>query len=324
MEKSVAVTGATGFLGKALVSRLLAEGYRVIALTRRRELMFAGTPRVEQKLVYQYADLEGPFNLPEGVEVIFHCAGAIDGGKEKLVASNIVGTRNVVKAALDNDCLLVHVSSAGVVGDGVGSLVDEDTPCRPVNLYEQTKYEAEMIVREAVAFGLRAQVVRPTIIFGVGREPGTDSFLQLLRAIKQGRYFNVGDGIYNLVPLQEVAHVLVQLAETPLPSGGVFFVNMPISFRKFSRLVKATLIGSDTDAPSVPYGFALLAAYFLSVFGRVSGKPVPLTLARLKALTNKRVFNAARLTEQTSYRSERTLEEWIVTACRDYEEKGLL
>ena len=158
---------------------------------------------------------------------------------------NIHGTQRVVQAAMEKNCRLIHLSSAGVIGPTRLKFVDENTNCFPENMYEKTKYKAEEIVIEAVSRGLKAQIIRPTIVFGVKKNPQDDSFLQLVRAVVSGRYRHIGSGesIYNIVHVDEVARAMCVLDDDNLPNeGGIYFINMPITFDNFCMKYQGTIL----------------------------------------------------------------------------------
>lgn len=145
------------------------------------------------------------------------CRGDISRGKDARgqCGWNLQGA----KAALERGCRLIHLSSAGVVGKSKNYLIDENTICQPGNIYESSKYKAEKIVLDGIANGLRAQILRPTIIFGAGHNENQDSFLQLLKAMKRRRYRNIGKGIYNLIHVNEVVRVMRMLDSDAVQMG---------------------------------------------------------------------------------------------------------
>ncbi len=314
------VTGATGYLGKRLVDKIVQEGKQVIALTRRNHSIFSSHSRVAVLNI----DITSPFQIPPEASVVLHCAGVISKDSNSIREVNVEGTRHVVNAAKERGCLLIHASSAGVVGKTTAGVINEQTPCMPANLYEETKFQAEQIVLDAVQKGLQARIIRPTTIFGIGREPEKDSLLHLVRSIKKGTYRDIGDGVHNLVHLDEVVRVMLLLAREPLPNGGLYLVNTPISFRQFARIVRRVLLGTDTEAPSIPYTLAFGIAALFTVSSFISGRRGPLTFSRLHALTSRKIFSQEYLTATTPYRPERSLEEWISLVCKQYQELNLV
>jgi len=320
-NKNVFVTGASGFIGKYLIANLLNENITVYALTRRDKIDLASDGRIE----IIEGDIAGKIDLPNGIKTIYHCAGVIY-KKEDTDRVNIVGTKRMVEEALKRDCRLIHLSSAGVVGKYKGNFIDEDLECQPQTLYELTKFEAERVVRNGINRGLKAQILRPTIVFGIGRDPVKDSFLQLLKFMKSGLYKNIGDGsgIYNIIHANEVARAMRALDDDTIPNGGIYFINNPVTFRDMYKIVQAEMAKKNDGLSHIPYLLAFGLTAVFSAISLITGKRMPLTFSRLKALTNKKVFSQNRLLEMTSYHPLLKVEDYIKQVCKEYTEKGLL
>ena len=142
-RRRIVVTGATGFIGQHLVSRLFEDGERVCILTRNPEKV---PFEWKKRLAILKGDLlDKDFSLPDNADVVFHCAGEIK-DKDKFEKTNVEGTRNIVRACLKHrQCKLVHLSSVGVMGSESSGIIDETAKCLPKNAYEKTKYKAEKI-----------------------------------------------------------------------------------------------------------------------------------------------------------------------------------
>jgi nucleoside-diphosphate-sugar epimerase len=317
-KRVVLVTGATGFIGRYVVDCLLNEGLRVFALTRTRT-----HPILNSRVEIVNGDITDKLTIPAEVNTIYHCAGIIS-EEEKMRPVNIQGTRNIVEAAFEHNCRLIHLSSAGVVGMTKKLKIDETTPCYPENVYEITKYEAEEIVHKGIERGLKAQILRPTIVFGEGREPEKDSFLQLIRAIAAGRYrhINKGRGIYNIVYAGEVARAMFALDNDNIPNGQVYFINTPVTFSEFVLIVSSSVKDNNEEIGNIPYTVALTVATIFSLMQLLTGKKRGLTFSRLKALTEARIFSQERLLNETNYRPSYNVDEYLKQICCEYQKSG--
>ena len=104
-ESWVAVTGATGFIGNALLQSLIKEGWKVRALTRRARVDDESTQWIEGDL----HNLDALRKLVIGVSAVVHCAGQVRGSSlESFVRTNVEGTSNLMQASLEQTRL--HVS----------------------------------------------------------------------------------------------------------------------------------------------------------------------------------------------------------------------
>lgn len=315
-SRAVLVTGATGFIGRYVVSHLLDEGLRVFALIPEGEnYIFPADKAVETVK----GDITGPLRIPAEVSAIYHCAGVIK-REELMEPVNVQGTQNIVEAAIEHNCRLIHLSSAGVVGNTKEKTINEETPCYPDSLYEKTKYKAEEVIRQGINRGLKAQILRPTIVFGTGRAPQDDSFLQLIRSIASDNYRNIrgGSGIYNIVYSGEVARAMTALDDDAVPNGSVFIINTPLRFSEFASIVCSSAGKDKAKIGNIPYAAALSAAAIFSLLHLLTGRKRGLTFSRLKALTEKRIFSQDRLVRETAYREFHTVHEYLKKVCQEY------
>ncbi|WP_232342899.1 SDR family oxidoreductase [Halosimplex litoreum] len=192
------LTGFPGFLGSALVERLLERSdepvaclvqtqYRDVAARRAAALAdAAGVPRDRIRLVE--GDITDPDlavddydRLRRETRVVYHLAAVYDLGVARPLAErvNVDGTRHVLRLALGADVdRFHHVSTCYVSGryDGVFTHRDLAVGQSFHNYYEATKFEAERLVRAAMADGLPATVYRPAIAVGDSRTGETQKF----------------------------------------------------------------------------------------------------------------------------------------------------
>ncbi|MCI5066129.1 NAD-dependent epimerase/dehydratase family protein [bacterium] len=232
--KCFLVTGGGGFLGKALVKRLILDGHRVKSLSRGRyeELDSLGV------VTYQY-DLGSEAPLPEGVldgvEGVFHTAALVKmwGPRQAFVQTNIEGTRRLLDACRKAEVSrFVYTSSPSVIADGTDlNGVDESYPY-PRHFeafYPETKAAAEQIVLSASDQDLRCCSLRPHLIFGPGDTNLIPTVVQRARA---GSLRRIGRG-ENLVDFSYIedcveAHICAMsaLCQPSSPAAGrAYFVS---------------------------------------------------------------------------------------------------
>lgn len=100
MNQTVAVTGATGFIGKYIIDNLLARGFHVRALTR------TARAHVNDNLTWVRGSLEDTHSLSElvaGASVVVHCAGQVRGHKEEIFTRcNVDGSLRLMQAAKES------------------------------------------------------------------------------------------------------------------------------------------------------------------------------------------------------------------------------
>jgi nucleoside-diphosphate-sugar epimerase len=218
------VTGATGFLGGALTRRLHSMGWDVTALGRN-PLRLNGLE--DEGIRPLRADITKKDDLLaacKNQEVVFHCAALPSpwGNYEKFYQANVIGTRNVVQACLQNGVKrLVHVSTPSIYFDYNSRLDVKENDALPESIsnYAATKLLAEEEVDKGFAAGLAVVSIRPRALFGEG---DTVIFPRLLSRLKSGRLPILGDGenIVDLTYIQNVVDSLLLCAESPANTLG--------------------------------------------------------------------------------------------------------
>lgn len=196
-NKTVFVTGATGFLGGALVARLSASGANVRVLVRRpnRDRRIKDLRNITQ-VVGDITDAESVMQAVVGCDFAVHVAVSY-GTLAEQRAVNVEGTRNVARACAQNGVKrLVHISSLAAYGYAVQGVVTEAHALAPSREpYSMTKAEAEhALLEEAGAGNLSYSIVRPGGIYGAYSGLWT---LNLFKLAKRQPIIFLGDGNAN-------------------------------------------------------------------------------------------------------------------------------
>lgn len=259
---TVLVTGASGLVGAEVVARLLAAGQDVTALVHRVDKLIANNGRPVRAPKGKLRLLKGDVTQPKlglagpewtelagSLERIVHCAAITDFGRPREVYQriNVDGTRHVLELARERSTPLVHVSTAYVCGERSGVIAESelDLGQRLGNHYEESKLQAETLVRKAMADGLPAAVVRPSIVVGAARTGVVRDFKNIYVVLKlttQGRVRSVPghfDAMLDLVPVDHVAEVVAQVATRFAEAEGRTFhaVGGGLSLRDFSDVL---------------------------------------------------------------------------------------
>jgi NADH dehydrogenase len=208
----ILVTGATGFVGKEIVSQLKKSGYAVRVLVREPERWKAWASELGIDLVQ--GDVTEPHSLKgccEGVTAVIHLVGIIVPRKKNTFETvHVQGTANMLaEAERAGVQRWIHMSALGT-RQGARSR------------YHQTKWQAEERVR---ASSMAWTIFRPSLIYGKG-DGFTSTFIRMLRLPVVGKLALpcIGDGKTNFHPVavDEVAHCFVQALSREEAHGKTF------------------------------------------------------------------------------------------------------
>jgi nucleoside-diphosphate-sugar epimerase len=259
------VTGGSGFVGGALIRRLVRDGWTVRALARSdasaRAVEDAGAQAVRGDLDDTAAMRAGA----EGADVFHHAAAKVEdfGDPADFERVTVQGTKNALTAAREAGVpRFVHVGTEAALMAGQPLVnVDETTPLRPDSVapYPWSKAKAEQAVRDANGDGLETVVVRPRFVWGKG---DTSLLPRIVDMTKSGKFAWIGGGgqLTATTHIDNTVEGLVLGAERGKP-GGVYFVTDgdPVVFREFvSELIRTQ--GVNPPTRTVPLGLARAVA----------------------------------------------------------------
>ena len=231
------ITGATGWLGTALVHALTGDGTwrrdgRLRTLVRDRteaDRLRSLDDRIEPVVgdLTVDADVAALFETGGATVDVVHTAGVIHPGSvDEFFAVNAGGTRSMLRhAAKTGVRRFVHVSSNSPFGTnaGPGDRFRDDEPYHPYYGYGRSKMEAEIAVGEAVDAGLDAVIVRPPWFYGPHQPPRQTTFFTMVR---RGLFpvFGGGDQRRSMVYVDNLVQGVVRAELTATSPGRAWWI----------------------------------------------------------------------------------------------------
>jgi nucleoside-diphosphate-sugar epimerase len=326
----VFITGATGFLGGALARRLHRMGWDVTALGRNpaklNQLEDDGI-RIVRADISKKDEVTASFSE---VELVFHCAAlpAPWGNYEKFYQANVIGTRNIVQACLENNVKrLVYISTPSIYFDYNSHIgVKENDPLpEPITHYAATKRLAEEEIDKAFAQGLAVVSIRPRAIFGEG---DTVIFPRLLSRLKSGRLPILGDGenIVDLTYIQNVVDALLLCAESPANTLGKTYNISNGEPVKIWELVERICDELNLPRPQqkisqrTAHAAASVIEFFYSLIP-YSPEP-PLTRVTVSMLANNTTLDISAAKNELGYQPNVSVEEGVQKFLKWWKEKN--
>jgi nucleoside-diphosphate-sugar epimerase len=275
------VTGGGGFLGFAIVKRLVAKGASVRSFSRQRYDPL-DTLGVEQQ-PGDLADATAVAHAVAGCDVVFHVAAkpGIWGPYDDYHRANVVGTQNVIAACRAHGVSrLVYTSSPSVVFDGSDMEGADESAPYPRHFaahYPRTKAAAEQLVRTANDARLATVALRPHLIWG----PGDNHLLpRLVARARAGQLRRIGRAkkLVDTVYIDNAADAHCLAAEKLRPgapvAGKVYFIAQgePVDlWEMINRLLEAA--GAPPVQRSIPTPVALALAWTFENLHRLLRRP---------------------------------------------------
>lgn len=272
LPRMLAVTGANGFVGRALCSDALESGIRVRGITRDSCKLLPGVENIP------VGDVDGRTDWTRalvGCDVVVHLAARVhimhDNSRNPLAEFrrvNTAGTVRLAKCAIESGVRrMVNVSSIGVNGSSTrGDLkfTDLDTP-DPHNPYSLSKWEAEQALREIQQQGaMEIVTVRPPLIYG----PGVGgNFLRLLGAVQRGMPLPLAstENYRDLLYVGNLTNFLLLCAMHPRANGGTYLVS------DGTPLSTSVLLRGLAKALGVPSRIFPVPPFLLQMIGSITG-----------------------------------------------------
>jgi dihydroflavonol-4-reductase len=318
---SVLVTGGTGFLGRALVERLLGARDQVKALARSDastdELGALGAEPVRGDVL----DLEALAAAMRGCDVVYHAAGAnafCVRDPSPMFEVNVRGSRNVVLAAARAGVRrVVYTSSAATLGEAGGTIGSEESPHRGWFLsdYERSKFEAEQAVFAAAREnGLEVVSVNPASVQGPGRATGS---ARLLLDYLNGRLKAVVDSQLSLVDIADCTEGHLLAGSRGTPGERYVLSGATLSVRDGLALV-ARLVGVDRPLRALPPSLAMAVATAAEAVGRIRRRNPRICRELARTLIHGHAYDGSKATRTLGLRYtpieetlRRTVDWWV-------------
>lgn len=324
--RPVLVTGGTGFLGAAIVARLVDSGREVRGLTRSgtgdAALTAAGVTPIR-------GDIMDPSSLraaAAGCGTVFHVAGMNAfclPDPAELYRMNVEGTRNVVAAAgAAGATRVVYTSSAATIGEAHGTVGREDSPHRGTFLshYEQSKWQAETVAFEtARTAGVELVSVNPASVQGPGRTRGT---AKLLLGYLNGTLKALIDSQMSVIDIDDCTEGHL-LAETRGTAGERYILSGATLTVREALDVMGRVAGITGNPRVLPPAAAMATATVIGGLGRLRRKRAPFCREMMRTLLHGHAYDGGRAERELGL-CYTPIEDTLRRTLRWYEEHGHL
>ena len=305
--KRAFVTGATGAVGETLVRQLLDRGWRVTAFHRATSnvdaLKALGVDLATGDLTSAKDAMRA---IPQDADAVFHLAADLSLWSKRNEAqfeTNVIGTRNIVNAALHNRARrFIHTSTISAYGRP-GTPISETTPsvagASHVG-YERTKWLAEEEVRDGVRRGLDAVIVNPCAVMGPGIRTG---WAMIFRQIKSGAMKALPSGDVVVNHIDDVAAALISAYERGRCGENYILTGDTVSFAELIREA-ASLSGVGLTAPTVGPNMLAFVGALSGFVSRFTGKEPDMTPEMAALMSQKLACATTKAQQELGYRAK--------------------
>jgi len=328
------VTGATGFLGSALVTELIrrrrqeqGEDIRILARDEGKARQQFGD--AIDIITGEITDKESVRRAVDGVSIIYHFAGRLyhpGTPAELYYQTHVEGTRTLLEACEGQSQVrrIVHCSTTGVHGVTGRTPAAEDAPFAPTNPYEETKLQGELLALQAnKERGLPVSVARPGLVYG----PGDLHLLGFFASIKKGLpcLIDGGKALIHPIYIDDMTRAFLLCAERPQAVGCSYNLagEQIVSFRELVSAI-ALALGKSSPGWSIPLWLANLASDCFALLPGFTGEKAPLTRSRVQFLTNSRVYDIGRAREELGFAPHVELKEGMSCTAQWYRKHAYL
>ncbi|MBN2601149.1 MAG: NAD(P)-dependent oxidoreductase [Candidatus Marinimicrobia bacterium] len=219
----VLVTGATGFIGKHIVPRLLREHHSVRCLTRPNSHRPAAFENDVEWIIGDLSDLGSLDRACSSIDLVIHLAGITKSiYPDNFFQINTTGTENLINAAREGT-RIIYISSQAAVGPSKNlTPLYEQAPANPVSDYGRSKQMAEQLFLHTDR-PINFTIIRPAIVYG----PEDRESLSLFRIAKNHINPRIGirKSLINIIHINDLVEFIMTCIDNNLSNGEIFNLN---------------------------------------------------------------------------------------------------
>ena len=326
MYQNYLITGATGFLGRAVLQLLLAHSCRVLALVMDKDPLAYTIPENVTVFCGDLTDkdtLRSFFSAGGDSFCVLHCAGIVSIASkpdEAIYRVNVQGTRNIVDLSREFGAgRLIYVSSVHAIPEKPApeTITEPDrfAPDEILGDYGKSKAMATTLVLEAAQNGLNASVVLPSGIIGPG-DLARGNMTRMLLAFCRGQLPLGVNGGYDFVDVRDVASGILGCAMSGKSGEGYILSGHYITIKEMLDII-GKAAGLHRRPLCLPLGLAKLAAPYYEKRCIRKKKPLFFTPYSIAVLGSNGYFSHKKASGVLSYKPRpieetlRDMTEWL-------------
>jgi nucleoside-diphosphate-sugar epimerase len=316
---NILLTGATGFVGSALIKRLLQENVQLTAAVLAGENAGHLSPAVERVTVERLSESSDYTTALLNVDIVIHLAARVHVMQETATDPlqefrnvNLNGTERLARQSAQAGVKrFIFMSTIGVNGDNSGDKpYTEVDALRPHNPYSVSKYEAELVLRRlSIETGMEVVIIRAPLVYGPGN-PG--NFLSLLRIVSKGIPLPLASitNRRSLIYVGNLVDALATCAVHPRAAGKTFLVSDGEDVST-PELIRRTALALGVPARLLPFPTSLM-----KLAGKLTGKS-----GAVNRLTGSLTVDSSKIRRELGWVTPFTMEEGLAETAEWFKNK---
>lgn len=318
VDTKILITGASGNLGRVLISYLSKKGYsNISAAYHKNDKNLSNLPGVTwQKL--DILDCIALEDIMQKNEIVIHLAGMVSyqpKDKQNILKINIEGTANVVNMA--NACAIkkfIHISSTAALGIPTEPRIQDESyipdPTQFITDYALSKWYGELEVWRAISEGLNAIILAPSIIINT-EDPDANTNI-FKKKIKKGlSYFPIGNS--GFVDAKDVVKTIGLLIEEDIQEEKLILSSANLSWNTFFSKIAQNLSIKAELKPASSFYITLLS--IKNHINTIFRKPNSVPTSMVKHMEQPFEYDGQKVTEVLNFQYI-PIDETLTEYCR--------
>ena len=226
----ILVTGASGFIGRELIKKLLTEGHKVIGLVRKNINIF-NSESYENLLVNDISQVVSISHIKK-IDIVIHLAAKThsqNNNYKDYYKTNVLGTENIINLAVKKNVkFILMLSSIKVNGEGFSNNkieYTEKSETLPKDAYGISKLESEnILIKDSIKNNISYVVLRPPLIYGKGAK---GNLLKLIKHVEKGLPlpFISGENKRSILSLNNLIDAIIKILYNTNSHNNVYLIS---------------------------------------------------------------------------------------------------
>jgi nucleoside-diphosphate-sugar epimerase len=283
-KKTILILGSGGLLGNALCERL-KETYFLIGFSHKNN-----KNKNIIKTNYNFSSKE--ISIIKRADIIINCIGE-NNNKNRM---NEINVNILKKIALKINCLkkkktFIHISTCGIYGSPMNTLISEKYPPTPKTKYSKTKFEGEIVLQNYLSTNVNLIILRPSQILGLKMR--NTSLKKLYSYVERNLFFFVNNhhSIFSYIMEKDLALIIDSLIKKNYKTKKIYNVSNYITYKNLVEIIQKSLKQDRYFFSINP----IIVRFMIFIFENLIRIKIPINDNSLNSLITKSRFRSVKI-----------------------------